>query len=285
MFGPHVDRTHVAGRRPPLAAHAAAALAAVPPALGRACQVFVTGPRNSRTTLLPEEAEGLRRLASAGCEVIVHGAYPNYPWKKDEASLELLKRELGLAASSGARGLVVHLGVPGPEQVLDAAPHLMHPGAPLIYLETPHVLPQNSHYETPEKLGALFALLRGVDPGLRHFGCCIDTAHLWACGVDLATREAGEDWINRLEAQAEVLPPDRVIFHLNDSRSARGSGLDQHAPLLKGEIWGDYADRPRESGLAAFVAYAKKHGSVAILERKPRQALPDDYAVIAELLA
>ena len=69
---------------------------------------------------------------------------------------------------------------------------------------------------------------------------CLDTAHVFAAGYDLAAS------YQRRKALAEF---DRVIvgldrlaaLHLNDSKTARGSRVDRHEHIGKGRI-----------GLAAF---------------------------------
>ena len=191
---------------------------------------------------------------------------------------------------------MIHLGKIPHEQVVGVLPRLLRlgpadapharrgkPRTARLILETPAVKPKNSQYETPEKLAQLFRAIRRVDPRLKRVGLCIDTAHLWACGVDLETYEAAERWLQRLEAVSEDIPSKRIMFHINDSASKKGSGVDRHAPLLHGLMWGGYRDRPNQSGLAAFVAYADRHGTVAILERKPPEALLGDYSILERL--
>jgi endonuclease IV len=147
-----------------------------------------------------------------------------------------------------------------------------------LYLEVPAVLPANSLYETPAKLAVLFrAIRREVDPFLLYFGLCIDTAHIWASGADIASFEAASAWLDELEKYHDVIPPHAIIFHLNDNCHNCGTGRDAHAPLFKGTIWGDYADRQEKSGLAAFLNYARTHHVPTILERgkhDPRKVVP-----------
>lgn len=143
------------------------------------------------------------------------------------------------------------------------------PDCARVYLEVPAVLPKNSHYETPDKLAVLFRGIRKrVDPFLLYFGLCIDTAHIWASGADIASFEAASAWLDQLERAHGVIPPHAIIFHLNDNYNGRGSGKDEHAPLFMGAIWGSYADRRESSGLAAFLDYARRHNVPTILERK-----------------
>jgi deoxyribonuclease-4 len=290
MFGPHVDRTHAkGGGRPSITAHikAARAEALAVDFDARAFQVFVAGPRNMTVTLREEEADELREYLDRNhddLQVIAHGTYADYPWYGKPYPAEFIRMELELCERAGISGLVIHLGKPGVEEVMQYVPRLATATRNvLVFLEVPHVKPEHSHYETPEKLAALFREIRRLDPTLCKFGLCIDTAHLWSCGVDLQSFEDAEEWLRRLEAVADVIPPDRIIIHLNDSFDEMGSGIDHHAPLLGGKLWGAYKDRPRQSGLAAFVDYIVRNHTTAILERKPQEALLDDYAVLDRL--
>jgi len=293
MFGPHVDRVHAKqSGRPSITAHikAARAEAAKTDFDARAFQVFLAGPRSFSVTIRPEEADELKayldRSAASGERFVVlaHGTYLDFPWNGAPYPATSIRAELGWCSRAGISGLVVHLGKPGIPEVMAYLPRLVSVCRDVsIFLETPHVKPENSHYETPEKLADLFRAIRALDPGLSRFGLCIDTAHLWACGVDLRSFESAEGWLRRLEAVADVIPPERIVFHLNDSHDARGSGLDRHSALFEGSIWSEYRDRPRQSGLAAFVDYILRHGTAAILERKPEKKLLDDYVAIGRM--
>ncbi|MRI59328.1 MAG: deoxyribonuclease IV [Epsilonproteobacteria bacterium] len=65
-------------------------------------------------------------------------------------------------------------------------------------------------------------------------GVCLDTAHMFAAGYDIRTREAYEATMEEFE---------RVVgfeylqgMHLNDSKAAFGSRVDRHHSLGQGEI-------------------------------------------------
>jgi hypothetical protein len=53
---------------------------------------------------------------------------------------------------------------------------------------------------------------------------------------------------------------------------------------MKGRIWAETAEVPGESGLSAVADFARRHGSLVILERKPNSALVGDYHVVRQLL-
>ena len=291
MFGPHVNRDR-APAGAPLAAHVEAARREAEAESGfpiRAAAVFVGGPRVRRVSLSDAEAADLRAYsARAGVRLVAHSAYVAAPWRGDAAAAAHIRAEAAACQAAGIGALVVHLPKLPLEAVLARAGDLLCPAAPgvRIFLETPAVRPAESFYETPAKLAALLRALAAAGWGGR-FGVCVDTAHLWTCGVDLASRAAAEAWLQGLEA--EGVPFGALMFHLNDSARPRGVGPDAHAPLGRGLIWGRYAGGDfaagdfADSGLAAFVDFARRHSLVAILERSPPGGLRGDYALLRAL--
>lgn len=86
-------------------------------------------------------------------------------------------------------------------------------------------------------LGASFSelaeLLDAIGPDLRdRLGVCLDSAHLYAAGHDLAG-----DYDSVIAALERVLGVDRVgLWHLNDSRAALGSRVDRHEHIGRGHL-------------------------------------------------
>lgn len=340
MFGPHVNRAFVRGD---LARQLEAARDhGREQGVGLRCfQVFVAGPRNMRHTLTRAEVETVRAFCAAPDEtgapprVYAHGTYMDVPWSGRSYTRHFILDEAENCCAAGIRGLVLHLGRPDHEVTAEQTRVLVAAlksrglartalGDPFrIYLEVPHVLPKNSLYDTPEKLGRFFARLSEVCPDFReHVGLCVDTAHLWSCGVDLRTAEGAGAWLEAFEAERRLgrLRGVDVFCHLNDSFDLQGSGLDHHAPLGEGNIWGakqagpsasspareKAAETPKEEdggvtpgspggpaavGLALWLDYAAGQSLPCVLERKdpdpkvkdPRAVLARDYGVIAGL--
>ena len=251
-----------------------------------AVQLFVGGPRQRTIIIDAGEAEALRAyLGRTGIHAIAHNAYSADPWRGDPDAARFIREEAAVCQAAGIEGLVVHLPRLPVAAVVKYAPRLISPGV-RIYLETPAVTPRETYYETPQKLARLFATLLLADPERRTFGLCVDTAHLWVNGVDLQSYETAATWLRALERGLAGWP---VMVHANDSKRARGTGPDAHAPLAEGQIWGAYKDNLCESGLAAFVDFAQRRGAPFILERKtsPEGKLSDglknDYAVLRQL--
>ncbi len=254
----------------------------------RSASIFVGGPRNRALTLRPAEAIELKKFVDAsGVVVIAHGAYPdNEVWTESLRAGIFIRSEREVCQRAGISGLVIHLPAAPPSEVLPILPSLYTSSTPnvKIYLETPAVTPSNAYYASGEDLGDFFRQVRErFDADLSRVGLCLDTAHLWTSGVDIASYAAAEKWLEGLDAAADSIPPESIMMHLNDSLRPRGVGPDAHAGLADGKIWGAYRGALADSGLAAFVDYAVRNDTVTILERKPVEKLADDYRVLYAL--
>jgi deoxyribonuclease-4 len=76
-------------------------------------------------------------------------------------------------------------------------------------------------------------LIERVDSPFRdRVGVCIDTCHVWACGLDLV-----RDYDGVMARLGDVVGLQRVgMFHLNDSQRGLGSRIDRHAGIGEGEL-------------------------------------------------
>lgn len=284
--GPHISRVYATGKHPTIVDHLEVAFAEAEQQgfMPRAASFFIMGPKDRTVHLQKGEPELIQAFVErTGTVLVAHSTYRNTnPWRGDPTSAASLRQEATLCADAGILGLVVHLPVGPQDWVLKFLPRLYSASRTRIYLEHVASLPKNSHYETPAKLAALFRGIRRFDPTLLRVGFCIDTAHLWACGVDISSYSKAEQWLNDLEAISDVLP-DKIMIHLNDNRHGLGAGKDEHSALLEGAIWSSFKDYPSRSGLAAFVDYATRNRTIVILERKPPEKLLSDYRALLEL--
>jgi endonuclease IV len=236
-------------------------------------QIFVRGPRTFAETLTAADRVKCRQFVQrTGTTLVVHGAYPDNPWKRLPAAINNIKEEMICADQIGATGVIVHLAA----GALDAATvaHVLQEIATLpegvkasttLWLETHTAKASPATYETVEKLQALFQRVAAAGTNLR-VGLCIDTAHLFACGLDLTEFHTAYEWFDQLQT---ALPDVPMMLHLNDSASTLGSGKDEHALLTHGNMWGAFHEvRPvDESGLMAVMDWAEGHGITTILER------------------
>jgi deoxyribonuclease-4 len=83
------------------------------------------------------------------------------------------------------------------------------------------------------KLEHLGRLLEEVSEDKR-FGVCLDTAHLYAAGYNVRSRDGYEGMVAQVE---KLFGTRRVLgLHLNDSKVPLGKRVDRHAHLGEGEI-------------------------------------------------
>jgi deoxyribonuclease IV len=84
------------------------------------------------------------------------------------------------------------------------------------------------------RIEELARILEGVGAPADRLAFCLDAAHLWGAGYDLATAEGATAVIDRFD---ELIGLDRLpLVHLNDSRSIRGSLTDRHEHVGAGRI-------------------------------------------------
>ena len=173
-------------------------------------------------------------------------------------SIELLDRELRLAAALGAEALILHAGAysedSGREEGLRLASAavveaLDRGGSGLMVLF--ENVPGGGR-----RLGAalhdLAELLGPLRQAGKPCGVCVDTAHAWAAGFDVASAEGMLRFLSRLHRI--VGAPNVRAFHLNDTRALLGSQRESHVPWGEGFLGAEglrvllarpeYADRP-----------------------------------------
>ncbi|MDE5940642.1 MAG: deoxyribonuclease IV [Muribaculaceae bacterium] len=104
-------------------------------------------------------------------------------------------------------------------------------------------------------------------------GVCVDTCHTFAAGYDLATPEGYEQTWQEF---------DRVVglkylrgMHINDSKKGRGSRIDRHAPLGKGELGEEF--------FRLLMADPRMNRIPLILETPDEAAWPEEVAWLYSL--
>jgi len=88
-----------------------------------------------------------------------------------------------------------------------------------------------------EELGSIAERIAALGIPDDRVGFCIDTAHAWGAGVDLASPSAIDAFIAAFDDRIGL--GRLVLIHLNDSRSDRGSRMDRHEHLGAGQIGPD----------------------------------------------
>lgn len=237
-----------------------------------ALQFFSGNPKTYRVGKIDAPAlERFRdRRAAAGIvPAVIHTSYLINLASDDAAmvgkSLALLRNDLAIAAFGGVAYVNTHLGSYGKRdrnegfacvvESLEAALEGIAPGVFLV-LENSAGAGQLCG-GTLEELGAL---VRAVDhPQL---AVCLDTAHSWAAGYAIDSREGVERF---LALAAEHIGLERIVmFHFNDTEVALGAHRDRHWHIGEGNIGFE--------GFRALATHPELRGKTAILETPGEEA-------------
>jgi endonuclease IV len=258
-------------------------------------QIFVVGPQSFKPTVVGDEITACKEvLDSQNCACVIHGAYVDNPWGDKptrNGAIHNIKYELDIAAQIGASGVIIHLGnntMQGNnlQYVLERIDTTLDPSVmekTILWLEIHAAKQSAGTFETVEKLRALFDTIESFNLKHLRVGLCVDTAHLFSCGLSLNTYDIAMQWFENLSKHIKV----NIMLHLNDSASTLGSGKDEHSELTEGKIWGEYSSehgKPIEdSGLLAILNWAQMNKTMIILERNYDGAVRD-LARVQELL-
>jgi deoxyribonuclease-4 len=221
------------------------------------------------------------RAAAGMGPVAIHTSYlinlASEDGKTVKNSLRLLKNDLAVAAAGDVAYVNTHLGSYGKRDrkdgfvsvvaALEDALAGIQPGV--------HLVMENSAGAgqlcggTIEELGA-FVRACGNHPQLR---VCLDTAHSWAAGYAIDSRDGVERFFDLVERELGL---DRVVmFHFNDTEIELGGHRDRHWHIGEGRIG--------ITGFRAIVAHPAVRGKTAILETPGEEA--DDLRNIATVRA
>jgi endonuclease IV len=211
-----------------------------------AVSLFTHGPKSAKKNEM-DYAQIRKFCQINNISIYPHGSYTSVGvWKVNTANahtapsaakMDHVLDMLQSARALGARGLVIHLPKDTPDRVVETMRCLSdyvseHIGAiPTLLLEMPASKPDDKTYETPAKLNRLCRLLDSARLHL-DWGLCIDTSHLYSCGVDLARDDAWQVWLSDL---APATKKRIKLIHLNGGLAQNfGKGKDVHIiPLAR----------------------------------------------------
>ena len=217
-----------------------------------AIQVFADNPTAWRRRLdPPKELPAFRqRLAELDIRpVAIHASYlVNLAGQDDgfhAASIGVLASELRVAPGFMARFVNVHVGShrgagveAGTQRLADGLCLALAevdggPDAAMIALENSAGGGFGLGVDVTELATiADAAAARGIAD--TQLGFCLDAAHAWGAGIDLAHPEEIDAFLDDFDDRIGLRR--LVMVHLNDSKSERGSRLDRHEHIGAGQI-------------------------------------------------
>ena len=229
-------------------------------------QFFGGNPKTYRVGAL--DVPALERFAAARADAgiapcAIHTSYLINLASEDRKtvvnSLRLLKNDLKVAAAGDVAYVNTHLGSYGKRDRKDGFASVVASLESALESIDPNVylVMENSAGAgqlcggTMEELGEF---VRAIGhPNLR---VCLDTAHSWAAGYEINSRDGVERFFDLVEREMGL---DRVVmFHFNDTQIELGGHRDRHWHIGEGHIG--------IAGFRAIVAHPGVQGKLAILE-------------------
>jgi deoxyribonuclease-4 len=250
---------------------------------GDCVQVFTQSPRMWRpTNHKPEAIERfkLRRAEARIGGVVCHALYLcNLATVKDEIyskSVATMRTTVDVACAIEADAVVFHVGShlgagleAGMARVVAALEQILERCAGNTWL-----LMENSAGAggtIGRSVDELATLVDALD-GHPRLGICLDSAHLYVSGIDVADPGVVDALARDVETSVGL---DRLrALHVNDAAAPLGSNRDRHANILEGDIG---------EGLGAFLAHPSFQELPVYLEVPGKDNKGPDADEIAKL--
>ncbi len=231
-----------------------------------AVQIFSNNSKTYRAVPVdvPAMARFKARRLEAGVDpAVIHTSYLINLASDDPkivaGSLRLLQGDLNAAAAGGIKFVNTHLGSYGtrPREegfaqvvaALERALETIPPGVDLILENSAGA--GNLCGGTIEELGAFVRAL-----GHPQLGICLDTAHSWAAGYAIDSKDGVARFVELFERELGL---ERVrLFHFNDTQIPLGGHRDRHWHIGEGLIGFE--------GFRALAAHPELRDKTAILE-------------------
>lgn len=234
-----------------------------------ATQIFVAGPQSN--TLNKLNYEDINTTCKE-ISVSVHSSYTTVGiWQVDnlnknlpasKAKLTTFNNQLEACKKIGAEMFVLHINKLPKEKIAETMkllkPLAKKTGVTISLEMVASKATEDTTYETGAKLDALIELL-GVDED--YYNITIDTAHIFAAGCDITTKEQMTHWLNTFKHKRKI-----GQIHLNGNSSELASGKDKHAIAFSKDdkIWHNVA--VKDSGIDPLVKFAVTHSIPIIME-------------------
>ena len=235
---------------------------------------LVTYPNNRLIRPTPQEIESFVRLRQDHFDnIYVHGSYWINLASPGNNGYTAFKRELRLAKKLACTHMILHpgsaKGAKDKSEGIDVLALALNK-----ILKNEHdiniVLENAAHGKLTigSDLDDFKQLLEKLDqPDKISF--CIDTAHAYAAGYDIASDEGQANFINQMEQKIGI---DKiVIIHLNDTQEKLGSRMDRHERAGQGNIG--------RRALSKFIVHPKLAAIPVILEPQ-RITDSEEYALL-----
>jgi endonuclease IV len=240
-----------------------------------AVQVFANVPQTG-APILAKNIENITSIAKK-CRLYIHTPYVER-FKEDEKNLQKSYDYLDIATKVGAVGLVYHIPkapIADIVSIIDRLVFIKHKLSSnvKILMEQPAYKAGANTYEQPEKLNKLIKACSKFR--VEDLGFVLDTAHIYASGVDIRDYKVASDYLNKIEEFNRI-----DLLHLNGNEIKNDVCKDKHTvPLSDADkIWGgiEWSD----SGCKAFFSKFIANGKDVIFEVKQDHQIAEVYEML-----
>ncbi|MCS6804489.1 MAG: deoxyribonuclease IV [Acidobacteriota bacterium] len=210
-----------------------------------AVQIFSRNPRGWASRPLSKQDVNdfiAARERTGIAPVVVHGVYlinlASAEAETRQLSVSAFRDELRRAAALEADYVVIHPGSAkqdSAEQAIARCIAGIKTAARGLQLKGLRILIENTAGQGGQ-IGRTFEQLAAILNGLDELpvGCCLDTAHLYAAGYDIATPTGFKHTMASISAS---IGWERIyLIHANDTRIALGGAVDRHWHIGQGNI-------------------------------------------------
>lgn len=249
-----------------------------------AMQFFTKSPRGRMVKPIdPADAQAFKGLCKKHAirHVVAHSSYllnfgkpaSQVPW-----AIKDIVADFDRLHTLGGHGIVVHIGKSLGGEREPAVRNVIENAKKIIDLTEKTGLQyilENTAGQGSEigfrldELGLIWKELKSFSPRIKS---CLDTAHIWAAGYDISTKDGAEKTLKEYDQMVGI--DTLSCFHFNDSKKLLGSGVDRHDNIGCGNI--------ALEGLKTIVLFAEKHSIPLIMEtpEKDGKTHLDDLKVV-----
>lgn len=182
-------------------------------------QIFAAGPKSTKPINVTDDE--MKKIRSrSDYVVVIHGSYLDRPFDTTLSPRHPpIAVEVKMAKKMNAIGPIVHLSRLSRRNGDSHIPQWL----PLVF-----------EVDATRDVPTIDAIISEIDR--LHFPIVIDTAHVYASGINIHDPVIMAELLNRL-------PSSVIGIHLNDTPSACGSGIDRHEKIGNGNIFSGHAGR------------------------------------------
>jgi deoxyribonuclease IV len=247
-----------------------------------AAQVFLKSPMGKASIRISEKVLAAARPLLDQMYLVVHGQYlinfirPGLEWAIDSVVEDLLYLDAMLddSPNKSRTGVVIHLGKNTIGLSLEECIENFTQNVKTVIERTPDATVRliletstrakngNDVFYSIENFGKLARKIQevlGEEVYLQRIGFCVDTAHIFASGYSIKTRDEVRRFLQLWDDHIGV---QRItLLHLNDSKVGVGCCRDLHEQLGKGMIYSE-----KKEGLAFLLEWCRQAMIPVVIE-------------------